>query len=70
MTTPLDDENCPLTLTISLTPNEAWHVAQFLKRSSYLDYADHSVDQKEAYEMMYACERLRSQLARQGIAPR
>lgn len=65
-----DADEQAVAFEISLTPTEAWHVAQFLKRSCFHDYLGYSVDMEEAYAMMHACEHLRRQFALQGIAPR
>jgi hypothetical protein len=57
-------------IELFLLPGEAWHVAQFLKRAGFNDYLSSSIDKQEAYEMMYACEKVRRQFAEQGFGPR
>lgn len=57
-------------LNFCFTQEEAWLIAQLLKRLAFADYAGCAVDQIEAYDMMYACEKMRRQLSVQGFAPR
>ncbi|MDX1252187.1 MAG: hypothetical protein IDH49_08090 [Gammaproteobacteria bacterium] len=56
--------------TVELTEDQALAYAQFLKRVCFSDYMDHAVDKDEAYQMMYAGERIREGLASAGFSPR
>ena len=60
-------ENC---LTLLLTDQEAWDLAQFFKRTGFSDYRSNAVDDAEAYRMLYAGEKIRNALAKLGYAPR
>lgn len=53
-----------------LTPDQAWALAQFLKRVGVDDYRRLAVDGDEAWAMLDAGERLRAALAAAGYAPR
>ena len=57
-------------INITLTENQAWELAQFLKRACFSDYRGHATSDEEAYHMIDAGERIRSALADQGYAPR
>jgi hypothetical protein len=55
---------------VELPEEEAWALAQFLKRTGYTDYRGQAIDECEATRMRDAGERLREALARAGVAPR
>jgi hypothetical protein len=55
---------------IELPEEQAWALAQYLKRIGYADYREKAVSEAEAWEMQQAGEALRAALAEQGIAPR
>jgi hypothetical protein len=57
-------------INVTLTENQAWELAQFLKRACFSDYRGHATSDEEAYHMIDAGERIRSALADQGYAPR
>jgi hypothetical protein len=57
-------------LLVELQTEEAWALAELLKRISYSDYRALAVDDDEAETMRDAGERIRAALARQGYAPR
>jgi hypothetical protein len=57
-------------IIVTLTENQAWELAQFLKRACFSDYRGHATSDEEAYHMIDAGERIRSALADQGYAPR
>lgn len=59
-----------LSVPLELTADEAWDLAQFLKRAGFSDYRSNAVDQDEAYRMIFASEKVRSALAKAGIDPR
>lgn len=60
-------------VTVEFTEEQAWQLAQFLKRVSFntcKDHTDNGCDEDEAYRMQEAFGRVRRALAEQGIAPR
>jgi hypothetical protein len=59
-----------VTITVTLTDEQAWQFAQFLKRSCWQDYREHAMNDEEAYTMIYAGQRIRDALAEKGYAPR
>lgn len=59
-----------VTVKFETSEEQAQALAQFLKRMGLADYRDHAIDEKEAYQMMHAGEKLRSALATAGFAPR
>jgi len=63
-------ENNTITITAELSDSEALAFAQFLKRAGHSDYHANAVDTDEAYEMLYAGEKIRRALAEAGYAPR
>jgi len=59
-----------MNLQIELDEEQAWALAQLLKRIGWSEWRALAQDDQEAYEMRSACEQLRRQLAEQGCAPR
>ena len=59
-----------LEITVTLTDEQAWEFAQFLKRVCFSDYRDHATCDEEAYHMVNAGERIRRALSESGYAPR
>lgn len=59
-----------ITIEVELSDAQAWAFAEFLKRVGYGDYRPLAVDEREAYEMIYAGEKVRAALAEKGVAPR
>ncbi len=59
-----------ITIEVELNTDQAWALAQFVKRVCFSDYRALAIDQDEAYEMVDAGERVRRALAEKGIAPR
>jgi len=57
-------------LTIELPDEQAWALAQYLKRIGYADYRERSAGEEEARLMFEAGEALRAALADEGCAPR
>lgn len=57
-------------LTVPITEQQAWDLAQFLKRAGFSDFRSNAVDHDEAYRMIDAANRLRRALAEAGFAPR
>lgn len=59
-----------MTIQVELSDAQAWAFAEFLKRVGYGDYRPLAVDEQEAYNMIYAGEKVRAALAEKGYAPR
>lgn len=59
-----------ITLMVPLSDQEAWDLAQFLKRVGYAEFRTNAVDGDEAYRMQAAAEKVRSNLASIGYIPR
>lgn len=57
-------------LTLDLTGEQAWALAQYLKRIGYADYREKSASDEEAWKMFEAGEAVRAALADAGCAPR
>lgn len=69
MTTPAADTRS-VHLSCMLTDDEAWHLAQFLKRVGFSEFRTNAQDDAEAYAMRDAAARVRQALAEAGYAPR
>lgn len=63
-------ERSSVTLNVTLTTEQAEAYSQFLKRVGHSDYRRDSVDDAEAYAMMYAGEQFRIALSQAGYSPR
>lgn len=59
-----------VTLQAQLSDEQAWALAQLLKRLGYTDCRGLAQDDNEAWLMMVAAERVRQALAEVGYAPR
>ena len=59
-----------VTIQAELSEQQAWALAEFFKRLGYSDVRPLAVDEQEAYDMIYAGEKVRAALAEQGYAPR
>ena len=59
-----------ITITATLTDEQAWNLAQFLKRVCFSDFRNNAQDDDEAYSMIDAAERVRRALADAGYDPR
>ncbi|MBA2674222.1 hypothetical protein [Ramlibacter sp.] len=55
---------------VELSDEQAWALAEFLKRVGWSEWRALAVDDEEARRMRDACEELRQELAYQGYAPR
>ena len=64
MTEPRD-----ITISFEMTVSQAIAYAQLLKRMAFVDYRSNAASDGEAYEMLYAAEKIRDALTRQGFAP-
>lgn len=61
-------KNVPIAVTLS--DEQAWAFAQFLKRVCFSDYEHSATSQAEVYTMVGAGEKIREALREQGYAPR
>jgi hypothetical protein len=59
-----------VTVTLILTDDQAWALAQFLKRVGLDDWRRLAESELDAYVMRSAGEAVRAELARVGYAPR
>lgn len=59
----------PMNLTLSLSSDEAWALAQFVKRADRETARRHAGDAQEA-DLIFAWIALRAALADAGVAPR
>jgi hypothetical protein len=57
-------------LVVPLTEQEAWDLAQFLKRTGFTDFRSNAVDDEEAYRMQNVAGKVRQSLNQLGYAPR
>lgn len=57
-------------ITVTLTAEQAWQFAQFLKRVSFREYRNNACNDDEAYLMCDAGELIRRALAEEGYEPR
>lgn len=57
-------------LSVTLSEQEAWDLAQFLKRTGFADFRSQAVDDEEAYRMQAVAEMIRRNLEVHGINPR
>lgn len=53
-----------------LPEDEAWALAQFLKRVGWTEWRGNAIDDDEACTMRSACEKMQRALAESGFAPR
>jgi hypothetical protein len=59
-----------ITVQIDLPQDQAWALAQLLKRIGYSDCRALAEDDQQAYQMIQAAEQVRRALADAGVAPR
>jgi len=57
-------------LMVQFSDQDAWDLAQFLKRVGYSDFRSNAVDDEEAYRMLTAAEKVSRNLAAMGYGPR
>jgi cytochrome c len=57
-------------LRVPLSEQEAWDLAQFLKRTGFADFRSQAADDQEAYRMQAVAEKLKINLAVIGYEPR
>ena len=56
-------------ITVKFSDQEAWDLAQFLKRAGFSDFRSNTVDDDEAHRMIAAAEKVRKALADVGYSP-
>lgn len=59
-----------VSLRIELNDDQAWQLAQFVKRVTFRTLEENSTSSEEAYLMMDVMNRIREELREQGYAPR
>jgi hypothetical protein len=59
-----------IVIEVQLPLDQAWALAQFLKRAGYSNYRTLAASEQEAYEMLYAAQSVSAALAEEGCAPR
>lgn len=59
-----------ITVELELTRDQAWELAQVLKRMTLTDYRLLTTDMEKARDAMHGAECVREALARVGIDPR
>lgn len=57
-------------LMMTLSEQEAWDLALFLKRTGFSDFRSQAVDDEEAYRMRAVAEKVRRNLVAIGYDPR
>ena len=58
------------TINLELTDDQAWALAELVKRIGWTELRQNAVDDAEAYEMRDAVELLARSLADAGVSPR
>jgi len=59
-----------VTVTVQLPQQEAWALAQFLKRAGHYDYLRCAANEDEAYNARYAGDKVADALRESGVNPR
>jgi len=59
-----------ISLRVPLSEQEAWDLAQFLKRAGFADFRSNAVDDEEAYRMQSVAEKVKKNLAAIGYGGR
>jgi hypothetical protein len=59
-----------VTVTVELSDEEAWQLAQFLKRATFTDFRNNAESEEAAYTMIQAAGRVQKSLAEKGYEPR
>jgi hypothetical protein len=57
-------------ITCNLTDDQAWQLAQFVKRIGFNDVRANATNDDEAYHMLDAIDQLQRALAAEGYNPR
>ena len=64
------DNPKPVTIKVELTDEEAYALAQYLKRAIFEDYRKRALNDDDAYIMQSAVAEIRKALAKAGCEPR
>jgi cytochrome c len=59
-----------ITVSLHLEDQEAWDLAQFVKRIGWVEYRQNAASDEEAYRISHAVARLERALKEAGYAPR
>lgn len=60
----------PVIVTVALSDEEAWQVAQFLKRLRFAQARENATSDEEAYRMIYGLGKFQLALKEAGYEPR
>jgi len=63
-------EEQKVTITVELSEEEAWQLAQFFKRATFTDFRNNAESEEVAYTMIQAAGRVQRALAEKGYEPR
>jgi hypothetical protein len=66
----MSKQKSEIIVTIEFTDQEAWDLAQFLKRIGYSEFRSNAVDDDEAYRMQKVTSKLRLAINELGYNPR
>lgn len=66
----IDDDDETVTITVKLSPDQAWELAQMCKRAFFERVMPFAVESHEAYLMLDALNRVRRALDDVGLSPR
>jgi hypothetical protein len=66
----MTDNPTEICLMVQFFDQEAWDLAQFLKRVGFAEFRSNAVDDDAAYRMQAAVEKIRRSLVAIGYAPR
>ncbi len=59
-----------VTITVTVHPDVAWALAQFVKRVGWSEFRENAQDDDEAYLIKSGCEAIQTALATAGFSPR
>ncbi|MDD5320223.1 MAG: hypothetical protein PHD43_06340 [Methylococcales bacterium] len=65
----MSNQKYEVCITIKFSDQEAWDLAQFLRRAGFSDFRSNTVDDDEAHRMIVAAEKVRKALADVGYSP-
>ena len=57
-------------LRVPLSEQEAWDLAQFLKRIGYAEFRNNAIDDDETHRKLNVAEKVRKNLIENGFNPR
>jgi len=66
----MSNQKSEVCITVEFSDQEAWDLAQFLKRTGFSGFRSNAVDDDEAHRMIAAAEKVGKALANVGYSPR